>query len=189
MRASPQEIAEARRAPDRLARTRRLAEVMQERAAFGSCTLAQLGAAGFTSAEVFAYIDDARAILADRPGAGEIRVNPDRAEGLALAAKAADIAARKGRAPEPEGAAEAVEAASRIEDDVRIVMLERFGRLGAAILDDLDSAGLTIASQHELEQRRREQTELAKTLEGALPLIDALAALRPSVARLVWGQS
>lgn len=65
---SASKIVSASRATDRAARVRKMARTMQEAAAaHGSCDLAHLRAAGFTTAEALAFADEARAILSGRP--------------------------------------------------------------------------------------------------------------------------
>lgn len=93
---SPSRIDFARRAPDRWARVRKMAEVMREIAEGpeGACRFGHLYAAGFTDSEIRAYSDDARAILSGRPGAGTTRPRPGRAEGQRLVAKAKRIRRR-----------------------------------------------------------------------------------------------
>ena len=83
MGVSPSQLAAARKAEDRAARTRKMAETMRERAASdGGCDMHHLRAAGFTTAEIFAYADDARAILSNRPRAPIM--SKGRREGLEL---------------------------------------------------------------------------------------------------------
>lgn len=86
----------ARRAADRWARVRLMAEVMRDNAdgPDGSCRFGHLCAAGFTEAEIRAYADDARAILSGRPGAGMSGPSPARAEAKRLVSKAKRIRAR-----------------------------------------------------------------------------------------------
>lgn len=93
----------ARRAADRWARVRLMAEVMRDNAdgPDGSCRFGHLCAAGFTEAEIRAYADDARAILSGRPGAGMTAPSPARAQAQRLVAKAKRIRARIRRAQSP----------------------------------------------------------------------------------------
>jgi hypothetical protein len=85
----------ARKVPDRMARIRTMAEVMREcAAAHGACETQHLRAAGFTQAEIYAYADDARAILSGRPKAACFVISPARKEGLALVREAQRIRRR-----------------------------------------------------------------------------------------------
>ena len=73
-----------------------MAETMREAvAADGACTLAHLRAAGFSTAEAFAFADDARELLSDRKAATP---KPARtaafAEATALVARARTIRRR-----------------------------------------------------------------------------------------------
>lgn len=82
---APSLIRAARAAPDRHARIRLMAETMRLHRAGPeeACTFHHLTAAGFTTAEVEAYRDDARAILSDRPRITLAPI-PGRMEGDAL---------------------------------------------------------------------------------------------------------
>lgn len=93
----------ARRASDRWARIRLMAEVMRDNAdgPDGSCRFGHLCAAGFTEAEIRVYADEARAILSGRPGAGMSVPSPARAEAKRLVSKAKRIRARIRRAQSP----------------------------------------------------------------------------------------
>lgn len=66
--------------PERPSRTEAMAEIMREReASAGACTHLDLHAAGFTGAEILAYADQARALLA-RSAAGVLgRTGPQAA--------------------------------------------------------------------------------------------------------------
>lgn len=161
-----------------------MAETMRERQAFGgSCTYAQLTADGFTMAEAFAYGDDARKILSGRPGAGEIRLPPGRAEGLVLSDEARRLAERKAvsaPAPAPAPSEPAIREgearpypATRPAPDLHAEIRRRFGSLGPAILDDLGAAGLAIAPAAEIEETRRERDELRDAIEDVFPLVDS----------------
>lgn len=65
--ALPSKIRAAQSAPDRLRRVALMVKTMQDReAANGCCTFQDLGAAGFSEAEVVAYRDEAREQLSNR---------------------------------------------------------------------------------------------------------------------------
>ena len=65
---SPSQVAAAKAAANRDARTRLMAETMvRHEASDGACTFAQLAAAGFAEAEIEAYRDDARRLIAGLP--------------------------------------------------------------------------------------------------------------------------
>ena len=91
---SPSQLEAARKAPDRQARTNLMADTMREReASDGACQSSHLRAAGFTDAEIWAYADDARAILSGRKPARRA-VSPGRKIGKAMAEAANIIRAR-----------------------------------------------------------------------------------------------
>jgi len=91
---SPSKLEAARSASDRAARTKLMADVMREReAADGACQSNHLRAAGFTEAEIWAYADDARALLSGRKPLRRA-VPPAQSVGNALVAQARKIRAR-----------------------------------------------------------------------------------------------
>lgn len=93
---APSLLACARQAPDRLARIRLMARTMQE-AATGpdeACTFTDLTAAGFTSWEIEAYRDQARALLSGRTLIERSSVSPARLEGAQLVAQARAVRVR-----------------------------------------------------------------------------------------------
>jgi hypothetical protein len=95
MRSLAPHIRAAHAAGDRWTRIRTLADIMRDLAAtHGACTSEQLRARGFTMAEQYAYGDDARAILSERPTAGRSPPSPTRAEGERLVQKARRIRRR-----------------------------------------------------------------------------------------------
>lgn len=95
-------VNDAHQAPDRWERVQDMADVMRDmEAADGACRTEHLRARGFTIHEIFAYSDDARAILSGRLDAGARAAAPGRAEGERLVKRARQvrrrIARRQGR--------------------------------------------------------------------------------------------
>jgi hypothetical protein len=91
---SPSQLEAARKASDRKARTKKMADTMRETAiADGACQSNHLRAAGFTDAEIWAYADDARAILSGRKPARSA-VTSARKQAKALVEAARVIRAR-----------------------------------------------------------------------------------------------
>lgn len=93
----PSQIAAAKAAPDRDHRIRRMATVMRESAAaHDACTTTHLRAAGFTEGEIYAYADDARALLSGRRTAPP---SPAQKEAARLIRKARAIRRRQKARP------------------------------------------------------------------------------------------
>jgi len=91
---SPSQLEAARKAADRSARTKLMAEIMREReASDGACQSNHLRAAGFTDAEIWVYADDARAILSGRKPAIKL-LSSARRQGKTLVAQARKIRTR-----------------------------------------------------------------------------------------------
>lgn len=92
---SPSQVAAAKSAANRDERARLMAETMvRHEASDGACTFVHLAAAGFAEAEIEAYRDDARRIIAGLPFSFSCEI-PGRREGLALVEEARAIRARR----------------------------------------------------------------------------------------------
>lgn len=92
---SPSQVRAAQAAENRITRVLLMAEVMQRHAASdGACTYAHLTAAGFAEAEIEAYRDDARRLIAGLDHVPEI-LPPGRVEGRMLVAQAQAIRTRR----------------------------------------------------------------------------------------------
>lgn len=93
---APSLIRAANAAPDKWARIGLMREVMLERAAgpTGACTVEDLCAAGFTRAEIAAYPDPARGLIAERAHVFGAMAD-GRMRGVILAQRARAIRARR----------------------------------------------------------------------------------------------
>jgi hypothetical protein len=92
---SPSRLDAARKVSDRSTRIQTMVDVMRDcAAAHGACQIQHLRAAGFTEAEIYAYADDARAVLSGRPNAARPVLSQGRKDGLALVREAKRIRRR-----------------------------------------------------------------------------------------------